>query len=106
MSFVRRPRYDVCLRAWLLAATLVSCVPTYAEPRVSVRLSGTPPDALVTVDDQVVGPLALVAKKGLSVSRGRHRVSVERAGYFPWDRRLEADDGKIVLDVKLERIPD
>ena len=103
---MRSPRYDVGVRAWLLAATLVGCVPTYAEPRVSVRMSGTPPDALVTVDDQVVGPLAVVAKKGLSVSRGKHRVSVERPGYCPWDRKIDAEDGKIVLDVKLERIPD
>lgn len=85
---------------------LAACAPTYAEPRVSVRLAGTPPDASVTVDDQPVGSLAKVGAKGLSVSRGRHRVTIERAGYFPFDREIVAEDGKLVLDVKLDRIPD
>ena len=88
------------------ALCLASCTPTYAEPRVSVRLDGTPPDASVTVDDQHVGSLAFVTRRGLSVARGRHRLTVERPGYFPLDRVVQADDGKIELHVALERIPE
>jgi hypothetical protein len=92
----------------LVFATIAACAPNYAEPRVSVRLVGSPPDALVTVDDQVVGPLARVAAKGLSVSEGKHRVTVERPGYFPWDKEVEAKSGGAVvqLDVQLEKIPE
>jgi hypothetical protein len=86
----------------------LACSPNYSDPRVSMRLTGSPPDALVTVDDQVVGPLARVAKKGLSVSEGKHRVTVERPGYFPWDKEIDAKTGGefLQLDVKLERVPE
>lgn len=101
---MRAPSPAIHALCALLLAT--ACAPTYAEPRVSVRVGGTPPDASVTVDDQPVGSLAKVSNKGLSVARGRHRITVERAGYFPFDKEFAADDGKITLDVKLERIPD
>lgn len=94
--------------AAVIATSLSACTPNYAEPRVSMRMSGSPPDASVTVDDQFVGPLARVAKRGLSVSAGKHRISVERPGYFPWDKEVEAKAGgeRLELDIKLEPIPE
>ena len=73
---------------------------------VPIRLAGTPPDATVTIDDQRVGSLALVAARGMRVLAGRHRISVESAGYLPWDRVVEAKDEVIRVEVKLVPIPE
>jgi hypothetical protein len=92
--------------ASLLALALVACQPTYDAPRTSLRLHGAPPDAIVIVDDQPIAPLRVVEKRGLSLTRGRHRISIEREGYFPFDRAIDAGDDPVQLDVQLTRLPD
>lgn len=79
-----------------------------APMTTSLRMRGTPPDARVTVDDQHLGALAFVARRGVALPPGRHRISVEKPGYFPYDRVVEVDEGDppVQLDVKLEPIPD
>lgn len=75
---------------------------------VSLRMQGKVPDASVTIDDQYLGALAFVAKRGVAMPPGTHRVTVEKAGYFPWDKLVEArpGSGPIVLTVELTKIPD
>jgi hypothetical protein len=73
---------------------------------VPVRLRGTPPDATVTIDDQRVGQLAFVAARGMRVAPGRHHVTVEAAGYLPFDAAVEAKDAPVVLDVALVPVPE
>ena len=75
---------------------------------VSLRMQGKVADASVTVDDQYLGALAFVAKRGVALPPGTHRVTVEKAGYFPWDRLVEARSGAgpILLTVELTEIPD
>ncbi len=78
-----------------------------ATPTTSLRLQGATGDASVTIDDQYVGALAYVARRGVALPRGTHRITVEKAGYFPWDRLVEAKDTTpIQLDVVLTKIPD
>ena len=99
-------------RALALAAGLIGLVGLAAcgpppQPRaVSVRMRGAPADATVTIDDRIVGRLDVVAARGVAVPPGKHRVSVERDGFFPWDKIVEATDAPLVLDVVLERVPD
>lgn len=76
------------------------------EPTVSLRVKGNVPDAQVTIDDQLVGPLGYVAARGVAMPRGRHRITVEKTGYFPWDALVEAKDGPVLLQVDLVPIPD
>jgi hypothetical protein len=84
-----------------------SCaVVPYSAQTVSLRVKGNVADAHVTVDDIPLGSLAHVARHGVALPPGRHRVTVERPGYFPWDAVLEAEDEPIHLDVKLVPIPD
>jgi hypothetical protein len=78
----------------------------YSAQTVSLRVKGNVPDAQVTVDDIPLGNLQYVAAHGVALPPGRHRVTVEKAGYFPWDAVLIADDEPIHLDVKLVPIPD
>jgi hypothetical protein len=73
---------------------------------VPLRFHGTPPDATVTIDDQRVGSLSLVTARGIRVLRGRHRISVEAAGYLPFDVAVEAKDAIVAVDVKLVPVPD
>ncbi len=78
-------------------------------PAVSMSMryeKPTPPDATVTIDEQYIGPLGYVAAHGVRLPEGEHRISVTKAGYFPWDRLVTAGRDPIKLDVKLEPIPD
>lgn len=104
--------------AWVLAAlalvplapALVSCRPPLvpAKPKVSLRMSGTPLDATVVIDDEVVGALELVAARGVALPVGTHHITVKAGGYFPWDKEVTAEEGErpIVLRVTLVPIPD
>lgn len=73
---------------------------------VSLRVKGNIPDAAVTIDDQYLGSLAYVSKRGVAMPPGKHRVTVEKPGYFPWDRMIEATEQPVHLDVVLVPIPD
>jgi hypothetical protein len=73
-------------------------------------MKGGPPQATVTVDDQIVGSLELVAARGVALPPGVHRISVEAPGYLPWDKLVEAKGTPVGtplrLDVELVPIPD
>ncbi len=81
-------------------------LPHPQAPTVSLHLRGAPPEATVTIDDRFVGPLDVVAARGVALPRGSHRISVEAEGYFPWDKLVEARDKPVELEVKLVPIPD
>jgi hypothetical protein len=74
----------------------------------SLRVKGAPADASVTIDDRYLGSFVYVAAKGVALPPGKHRITVEKTGFFPWDRLVEAHDGDppIQLDVALVKIPD
>jgi hypothetical protein len=66
----------------------------------------TPADASVKIDEEFIGMLGYVAARGVRLPEGEHRISVEREGYFPWDRIVVSDRKPIHLNVKMTRIPD
>jgi len=71
-------------------------------------MTGAPPEARVTVDDQIVGSLDMVEARGVAMPPGTHRVSVEAPGYFPFDVLVEAKEGEklVHIEAKLVPIPD
>jgi hypothetical protein len=91
--------------AIMTLASACQILPNSAQT-VSLRVQGNVPDAQVTIDDIPIGALNYVAAHGVALPPGKHRVTVERTGYFPWDAVLQADDEPIHLDVKLVPIPD
>ncbi len=98
-------------RALTVAAvgTMLAGCPAARQPKtISLRMVGSPPEASVTVDDIFVGRLETVAARGVALPLGPHRVSVEAAGYLPWDRVVDAREaaGPLRLDVRLRPIPD
>ena len=98
------------LSALLLGAVATGCeasFPHSAAPTTSLRVHGTPPDAVVTIDEELVGPLAVVAVRGVALREGTHQVTVSAPGFFPWDRLVTAAgrEKPIALEVNLVPIP-
>lgn len=92
-----------------VAVTLLTgCVKdVVAANSLKVRRSPeTPRDASVIIDEQYIGPLGIVAAHGVRLPVGEHRISVEKNGYFPFDKLVVSDREDILLDVKLVPVPD
>jgi len=75
---------------------------------VSLRIQGAASDATVYIDDEYIGYFAYVQSRGVALPPGKHRITVEKAGYFPWDMLVEVKEGDplIRLNAELKRIPD
>jgi hypothetical protein len=69
-------------------------------------MRGSPPGATVIVDDQPIASLGEISRRGMALLPGRHRITVEHPGYFPWDKAIEARGELIALEVKLQKIPE
>ena len=98
-------------RLALGAALLFACNPPGVpgqQPTVSLRMTGSPADAVVVVDDEAVGTLELVMEHGVALPVGVHHITVKAEGYFPWDKEVEAKlgAGPIRLEAKLMPVPD
>lgn len=92
-----------------LSLGLSACTRGAGRAAVSLRLvrpKGTPKDAGVWIDDEFIGPLTYIAAYGVRLPVGEHRITVQKQGYFPWDRLVVADREPIVMDVVLTPIPD
>ncbi|MBX3231517.1 MAG: hypothetical protein KIT84_24190 [Labilithrix sp.] len=91
-----------------LVLSVASCGPAKEVRRVSLRMTGSPSQASVTIDDIFVGRLETVAARGVALPLGPHHVTVEAAGFFPNDQVIEATEAAspIRLDVHLIPIPD
>ncbi len=90
----------------LLALSFAGCVG--APKTTSLKVHSDVPDAVVTIDDQVLGAAKVVEKRGVALPPGRHRVTVEKPGYFPHDELVQVKEGDppIRLDVRMDRVPD
>lgn len=91
-----------------LAVFAAACGPAKEPRTISLRMAGSPPNASVTIDDQFVGSLDVVAARGVALPPGQHRITVEAAGFFPFDTIVEAKEssGPVRVEAKLTPIPD
>jgi hypothetical protein len=67
---------------------------------------GTPASALVYFDEKYIGPLGVIAKRGVRVSEGKHRITVEKTGYFPVDVMVVSRVQPIVLEIEMLKLPE
>lgn len=91
-----------------VCAALLACQPA-VRSAVSLRMQvarSAPADASVFIDEEFIGSLGYVSAKGVRLPEGQHRITVEKPGYFPWDRLVVSDRDAILLQVDLEKIPD
>jgi len=101
------------VRLALLLALAASCVGALAcgpaqapsTATVSLRMRGTPADATVTIDDQIVGQLDYVAARGVALPPGVHHITVQAPGYFPMDREVDAKSPGAPIDVVVKLVP-
>jgi hypothetical protein len=100
---------------WLLGALLLAAASdvgcTQGAGKAAVNLSlrfarPSPRDASVIIDEEYIGPLWMVAARGVRLPVGEHRITVQKEGFFPWDKLVIADRQPIVLDVTLVAVPD
>jgi hypothetical protein len=90
-----------------VCAVFVACQVERAAVHLNVaRADDTPRDASVYIDEQFVGFLGVVSARGVRLPEGEHRVTVERAGYFPWDRLVVSERQPLFLTVELRKIPE
>lgn len=89
-----------------LALTGCGIGPRSAVSMKVARAKSTPKDASVYIDEEYIGPLYYVAAHGVRLPTGKHRITVTRDGYFPWDREIIADRQPIFFDVELVAVPD
>ena len=96
------------LAALLSALSIVGCAPPPPPQTVSMRVDGAMPDATVHIDDLYIGSFSMVKQRGVALPPGKHRITVERNGYFPWDKLVEVKEGDptVHLSVELKKIPD
>jgi hypothetical protein len=98
----------------LVATVAAACNPAQVPdaPTVSLRMTGSPKDATVTIDDISVGTLDTVSARGVALPPGRHRITVEAPGYFPSDTLVDAQESAaesktpLRLHVALLAVPD
>ena len=97
------------MKALVLGLGLTACTASFPHsprPTVSFHMHGTPADAMVTIDEEIVGPIAVVQARGVALREGTHQVTVEAPGYFPWDELVKAEPGKSRrIDLGVELIP-
>lgn len=107
MALVNQSRFALIVALLALGASSgTSCTPM-ASQRVSLRMAGdkVARDASVSIDDQYVGALAFVTARGVSLPPGQHRITVEKPGFFPWDKIVDAKDPDEVIRVEVELTP-
>ena len=98
------------VRALLVAlAVFGSACGPQPVPAVTLKMqrsAETPKNASVSIDEEYIGPLHIVASHGVRLPIGTHRITVEKDGYFPFDRLVTADRDDIKLVVTVEPVPD
>jgi hypothetical protein len=91
----------------LLSVVLAACAATHKPKtrQAELRAVVEPSNALVQVDETFVGAARVLEKRPAQLSPGKHRVTVDAAGYFPHDVELDLAPGVTTLTLKLRAIP-
>jgi hypothetical protein len=80
-----------------LAPSVASAEPTPSGVSASVAVTSTPPGAEISVDQNFVGN----APSTISVSAGKHVVTVRKAGFQDWAKDITVSGGSISLTAEL-----
>jgi len=76
-------------------------------PRGTLRFECEPHDAILEVDETLLGPASMFEENGLLLKPGTHRVILRLDGHFPEHDMVEIVEGQVVVLKKaLRKIPD
>ena len=76
------------------------------EPRGTVRFTGEPKDALLSINEIHLGPMYMFEKSGVLLRPGPQRIVVSKDGYFTEYRLVDVKvDTLVTVDVSLREIP-
>lgn len=101
----RGARLSLALSLCVLSGCMTMGLKSAVDFSVVVEKS-TPRQALVYIDGQYIGTLGAVEARGLRLPEGKHRVTIELAGYFPYDQIVRSDLKPISLAVELLKLPE
>ena len=94
---------------WLTALVVSGCATMGLRSAVDMTVKmgpHAPPSALVYINGNYIGSLAAVVARGVRVPEGKHRLSVEKSGYFPYDTIIVSDLDAIDLRIDLLPLPE
>jgi len=106
-NLLRRVLTGLGLLVWMVLAS--ACMTMGLRSAVDVSFAAppeTPGRALVYVDESYVGTLAQVMRQKLRLPEGKHRISVEKTGYYPFDVVVVSARKPLEVEVELLRLPD
>jgi hypothetical protein len=91
----------------MLLLMLAACGGAKPAPTKASRLRvvAEPETATVQVDERFVGAARVVAARPVTLSAGKHRLTVEAPGYFPHDLEVEVAPGVTTVEIKLRAVP-
>jgi hypothetical protein len=76
------------------------------EVRGTVRFTGDPSDAELTVNETHLGPIGMFKDSGVRLRPGKQRVEVSKDGYFTEYRLVDVEADKIIqVEIHLREIP-
>ena len=96
-------------RAVVLALLVTASCGPALRPAVDLRFKvprSAPSDASVIIDEEYVAPLGYLTVHAVRLPEGEHRITIQKEGYFPWDKLVVAGRDPITLNVELVPIPD
>ena len=81
------------LRSLLLALALVSGCATFARNVGTFQVQCNVPDAMVIIDDVLVGRVSEWSVPGRQIRPGFHRIEIRHPSYFSHFAEIELSDG-------------
>jgi hypothetical protein len=80
---------------WLmgLALSLAAACATFGRPAGTFKLECNVPDAVLLIDDVLVGRASEWAPPGRAIQPGFHRVEIRHPGYFSHYAEIQLSDG-------------
>ena len=81
------------LRSLLAAAVLLAACATFARGAGNFQVLCNVPDALVIIDDVLVGRVSEWSAPGRQIRPGFHRIEIRHPSYFSHYAEIELPDG-------------
>jgi len=91
--------------AGLVAAGCPAPPEAPAPPTGGLIVEGTPPDANLTVNEQLLGPIRMFNPTPMPLQPGTWRVEVSAPGWFPWYGEVEVGTEVVTIRVDLRPVP-